>query len=176
MQYEFFDDGTIEVKAASTGRKLGGANDVNGHLQHNFAWRVNLDVAGRERRLCQDLEHQDGRTLRQGQVEGTSCAREASTGTPRASLASRCSMRHAHERARPPDPTGYTLAPIREGVCEDAGGLDEVPALGYGLATVPLASYARVTYPPTSPTTRSCRTGPRAVVHRHAQPRGQHAR
>lgn len=45
MHYEFYDDGTMEVRAAATGRKLGGADDTRGHF-HNFAWRVNLDVAG----------------------------------------------------------------------------------------------------------------------------------
>lgn len=45
MHYEFYDDGTMEVRAAATGRKLGGEDDTRGHF-HNFAWRVNLDVAG----------------------------------------------------------------------------------------------------------------------------------
>ena len=45
MRYEFYDDGTIEVRAASTGRKYGGPDDTAGHF-HNFAWRINLDVAG----------------------------------------------------------------------------------------------------------------------------------
>jgi hypothetical protein len=45
MRYEFWDDGTIEVRGGATGRKLGGADDPRGHF-HNFAWRVNLDVAG----------------------------------------------------------------------------------------------------------------------------------
>ncbi len=45
MQYEFSDDGTIDVRAAATGQKLEGPDDTAGHM-HNFAWRVNLDVAG----------------------------------------------------------------------------------------------------------------------------------
>lgn len=45
MRYEFYDDGTIEVRAASTGRKFGGPDDTTGHF-HNFAWRIDLDVAG----------------------------------------------------------------------------------------------------------------------------------
>lgn len=45
MHYELWDDGTIEVRGGATGRKLGGADDTRGHF-HNFAWRVNLDVAG----------------------------------------------------------------------------------------------------------------------------------
>lgn len=45
MQYAFDDDGTVEVLAGATGRKLGGADDTTGHF-HNFAWRVNLDLAG----------------------------------------------------------------------------------------------------------------------------------
>ena len=45
MYYAFYDDGTIEVRAGSTGRKLGGPDDTEGH-EHVFAWRINLDVAG----------------------------------------------------------------------------------------------------------------------------------
>lgn len=47
MHYEFHDDGTIEVRAGSTGRKLGGRDDTTGHF-HNFAWRIDLDVDGPE--------------------------------------------------------------------------------------------------------------------------------
>jgi Cu2+-containing amine oxidase len=45
MYYAFFDDGTVEVRAGATGRKLGGPNDTAGHT-HAFAWRADLDVAG----------------------------------------------------------------------------------------------------------------------------------
>jgi hypothetical protein len=45
MYYAFFDDGTIEVRAGATGRKLGGPDDTDGHT-HAFAWRIDLDVAG----------------------------------------------------------------------------------------------------------------------------------
>jgi primary-amine oxidase len=45
MYYAFYDDGTIEVRAGATGRKLGGADDTDGHT-HAFAWRIDLDVAG----------------------------------------------------------------------------------------------------------------------------------
>lgn len=45
MYYAFFDDGTIEVRAGATGRKLGGPTDTSGHT-HAFAWRADLDVAG----------------------------------------------------------------------------------------------------------------------------------
>jgi primary-amine oxidase len=45
MYYAFFDDGTVEVRAGATGRKLGGPDDTDGH-SHVFAWRADLDVAG----------------------------------------------------------------------------------------------------------------------------------
>lgn len=45
MHYSFWDDGTIEVRAGSTGRKIGGEDDTAGHT-HAFAWRIDLDVAG----------------------------------------------------------------------------------------------------------------------------------
>jgi len=45
MSYGFFDDGTIEVRAAATGEKIGGPDDTEGHT-HVFAWRIDLDVAG----------------------------------------------------------------------------------------------------------------------------------
>jgi Cu2+-containing amine oxidase len=45
MYYAFYDDGTIEVRAGSTGQKLGGPDDTDGHT-HLFAWRIDLDVAG----------------------------------------------------------------------------------------------------------------------------------
>jgi Copper amine oxidase, enzyme domain len=45
MHYEFHDDGTIEVRAGSTGRKLGGPDDPTGHF-HNFSWRIDLDIDG----------------------------------------------------------------------------------------------------------------------------------
>jgi hypothetical protein len=45
MHYSFWDDGTIEVRGGSTGRKLGGPDDTDGHT-HVFAWRIDLDVAG----------------------------------------------------------------------------------------------------------------------------------
>jgi hypothetical protein len=45
MHYAFWDDGTIEVRAGATGRKLGGPDDTDGHT-HAFAWRIDLDVAG----------------------------------------------------------------------------------------------------------------------------------
>ena len=45
MHYGFWDDGTIEVRAGATGRKIGGPDDTDGHT-HVFAWRIDLDVAG----------------------------------------------------------------------------------------------------------------------------------
>jgi hypothetical protein len=45
MYYAFFDDGTVEVRAGATGRKLGGPDDTDGHT-HAFAWRADLDIAG----------------------------------------------------------------------------------------------------------------------------------
>jgi Cu2+-containing amine oxidase len=45
MYYAFFDDGTIEVRAGATGRKLGGPDDTDGH-SHVFVWRADLDIAG----------------------------------------------------------------------------------------------------------------------------------
>jgi Cu2+-containing amine oxidase len=45
MEYSFLDDGSIYGRAGSTGRKLRGADDREGHM-HNFAWRLNLDIDG----------------------------------------------------------------------------------------------------------------------------------
>jgi primary-amine oxidase len=45
MSYGLFDDGTIEVRAAATGQKIGGPDDTAGH-SHLFAWRIDLDIAG----------------------------------------------------------------------------------------------------------------------------------
>jgi primary-amine oxidase len=45
MEWTFRDDGTILVRAGSTGPKLGGGDDTRGHM-HNFTWRLDIDLNG----------------------------------------------------------------------------------------------------------------------------------
>jgi Cu2+-containing amine oxidase len=45
MEWAFRDDGTIVVRAGSTGPKLGGPDDTTGHF-HSFTWRLDIDLAG----------------------------------------------------------------------------------------------------------------------------------
>jgi len=113
MRYEFFDDGTMEVRAASTGRKLGGPDDTRGHL-HNFAWRVDLDVAGASGdtatlagvRIGASVRDADRTITREGGFKWESKAfthLEVEDAT-----AENGRGRHV----------GYTLAPAREGVAK----------------------------------------------------------
>jgi Cu2+-containing amine oxidase len=44
-EWTFRDDGTIVVRAGSTGPKFGGADDEEGHM-HNFTWRLDIDLNG----------------------------------------------------------------------------------------------------------------------------------
>ena len=45
MEWTFRDDGAILVRAGSTGPKLGGGDDIRGHM-HNFTWRLDIDLNG----------------------------------------------------------------------------------------------------------------------------------
>jgi len=110
MQYEFWDDGTIEVRGGATGRKLGGADDTRGHF-HNFAWRVNLDVAGA-----------DGDTVRAAGVRVTSKVRDVERVVRREGGVRWDAKSFTHVEVEDGSatngrgrPIGYSLAPMREG-------------------------------------------------------------
>lgn len=111
MQYEFHDDGTIEVRAGATGRKLGGADDTNGHF-HNFAWRIDLDVDGPEN----DTVHvSSARVARQvAEVEKTISMEQGirwdAKGFTHVEVGDEGSR---NGRGRP---RGYTLSPVVEGM------------------------------------------------------------
>jgi primary-amine oxidase len=45
LEWAFRDDGSIAVRAGSTGPKLGGPNDTRGHM-HAFSWRLDIDLGG----------------------------------------------------------------------------------------------------------------------------------
>jgi Cu2+-containing amine oxidase len=45
MEWTFRDDGAILVRAGSTGPKLGGGDDKEGHM-HDFTWRLDIDLNG----------------------------------------------------------------------------------------------------------------------------------
>jgi primary-amine oxidase len=113
MRYEFFDDGTMEVHSASTGRKYGGPDDTAGHM-HNFAWRVDLDIAGaggdtatlKGVRIGPSVKDADKTITREGGFKWDAKAfthLEVTDGTA------------VNGRGRP---IGYTLAPTREGVAK----------------------------------------------------------
>lgn len=111
MQYEFHDDGTIEVRAGATGRKLLGADDTNGHF-HNFAWRIDLDVDGPDG----DTVHvSSARVARQvTEVEKTVATEQGirwdAKGFTHVEVSDEASL---NGRGRP---RGYTLAPVVEGM------------------------------------------------------------
>ena len=111
MRYEFFDDGTMEVHAASTGRKYGGPDDTAGHM-HNFAWRVDLDVAGaggdtaalKGVRVGSSVRDTDREITREGGFKWDPKAFTHLEVTDSTAV---------NGRGRP---VGYTLAPSREGI------------------------------------------------------------
>jgi primary-amine oxidase len=114
MQYEFDDDGAIVVRAAATGQKLGGPTDTRGHF-HNFAWRVNLDLAG----AAGDTVHVSESTA------GTTTVRDkekAVTTEGGIKLKSNAFTHLEVEDATRLNSRGrllaYTLAPLREGVAK----------------------------------------------------------
>jgi primary-amine oxidase len=45
IEWSFRDDGSIGGRAGSTGPKLGGPDDTQGHM-HNFTWRLDIDLDG----------------------------------------------------------------------------------------------------------------------------------
>jgi Cu2+-containing amine oxidase len=112
MAYEFDDDGTIQVRAGSTGQKLDGPDDTAGHF-HNFAWRVNLDVAGAGGDTVHLASTNSGLT--------TTRERERTVKTETGLKWSAASFTHVTvEDATHVNGngrlTGYTLAPVREGL------------------------------------------------------------
>jgi primary-amine oxidase len=122
MRYEFFDDGTMEVRAASTGRKYGGPDDTAGHM-HNFAWRVNLDVAGASGdtvttsgiRIGPSVRDNERTVKREGGVKWEAKSFTHLEVTDATAV---------NGRGRP---VGYVIAPVREGVAKFPEGWTKFP-------------------------------------------------
>lgn len=112
MQYEFYDDGTVEVRAAATGQKLGGPDNTDGHM-HNFAWRVNLDVAGAGGDTVEVMSSKvNGPAVKESEklvVTERGIEWDPKTFTH----VEVTDATHVNGRGRA---TGYTLAPVREGL------------------------------------------------------------
>ena len=56
MEWTFRDDGAIQVRGGSTGPKLGGPDDTEGHM-HNFTWRLDIDLNGAGRNSAYLTSH-----------------------------------------------------------------------------------------------------------------------
>ena len=62
MEWTFRDDGTIQVRAGSTGPKLGGADDTTGHM-HSFTWRLDIDLNGADANTAYLTSHSEDLTV-----------------------------------------------------------------------------------------------------------------
>jgi Cu2+-containing amine oxidase len=62
MEWTFRDDGAIQVRAGSTGPKLGGGNDKRGHM-HNFTWRLDIDLNGADNNSAEWTKHEENLTV-----------------------------------------------------------------------------------------------------------------
>ncbi len=110
MEYGFFDDGTIEVRAGATGRKLLGADDMTGHF-HNFAWRIDLDVDGADGDTAHVSAARVGRKVTESEktIDVEQGLKWDAKGFTHVEVSDATSV---NGRGRP---RGYTLAPVVEG-------------------------------------------------------------
>ena len=171
MHYEFYDDGTMEVRAAATGRKLGGADDTRGHF-HNFAWRVNLDVAGA-----------GGDTAELAGVRVGSSVRDVHRTLLREGGFKWDAKSFTHLEVEDESAVngrgrtvGYTLAPVREGNAKFPESWTKFPVLG---DAQPRPDQRAARARPAGLRRRpraDRRRGRGALVHGIAQPRERHAR
>jgi primary-amine oxidase len=144
MYYAFYDDGTIEVRAGSTGQKLGGPDASEGH-EHLFAWRIDLDVAGAAGDTASVWNQAFGGKVVRGKGERI----DTETGIPWAAEgftvvevddATRTNANGRH--------TGYALKPLRSGLPKFREAwtrhpiwLTRAPGAGQELRAVDLPSY-----------------------------------
>ena len=61
MEWTFRDDGAILVRAGSTGPKLGGGDDKEGHM-HDFTWRLDIDLNGANQNSAYLTKHEENLT------------------------------------------------------------------------------------------------------------------
>jgi Cu2+-containing amine oxidase len=61
-EWTFRDDGTILVRAGSTGPKFGGPDDTTGHM-HTFTWRLDIDLNGANGNSAYWTSHSENPTV-----------------------------------------------------------------------------------------------------------------